>query len=279
MPRVQLETGFADLVFHVLAHVDVGALPGNLFSPPYIEWAAERIGPASERELGRDAALLAPLVRGDMQSWVAIQPVARLFDDRAAAERVGSRALAELNAEEVVEPAWLPGLQRSAAAELLWCASLLEARHHAALQPPAAAALLSLQRALAAIEVLSPRLASASVHVCRALTRNGRAFGQRVYVGLPDAELGVEADRVAMQAAHEAAVIEATSGARELGLAPTERGLEAIALVVLSARAHEHGLSTLYAAWLAQWGVAEKHCELAALPPEQQALARELLKR
>jgi hypothetical protein len=156
------------------------------------------------------------------------------------------------------------------ASELLRCRALLEAERHAAL-PPSAADLAKLHAALTALGSCAPQLASSELRLCRALTRHGRVFGACIYLGLPDPQLGVSTEQVAMQGAHEATVLEV--GERARGSTLAERALERVAVWLLSQRAAAAGLAAEHAVWGAQFGVRPEHAELDALAPEERALA------
>jgi hypothetical protein len=203
-----------------------------------------------------------------------------LFADTAAARRCAGRALAELSADEVAEPSALALLAGHPAAELLWCSALLELDVHAALpHPEGDCDEESIKNALLRVEACAPRLAHSAVHLCRALTRHGRSFGADIYVGVPSVQLGVSAESVALQAAHEATVLEVAALAARSGSALSERDIEHVALVVLAERTRLHGWSSRYLSWSLQWNVPAAQLESASLPAAARSVAARLLER
>jgi hypothetical protein len=199
-----------------------------------------------------------------------------LFADAAAAQRCAGRPLAELTAGEVAEPSALGLLAGQPAAELLWCSALLEAQVHAALPQPELDC-VAIEIALARVEACAPRLAHSAVHLCRALTRHGRSFGAQIYVGVPAVQLSVSAESVALQAAHEATVLEVSDLAAHSGGALSERAIEHTALVVLAERTRRHGWSSHYQSWSQQWHVRAEHLDIETLPAAASGIAATLL--
>jgi hypothetical protein len=56
--RVEIESGWSDLVFHVLAHADLKQIAPDLFDQRYAAWVARQPGPGGERTLEQDARTL-----------------------------------------------------------------------------------------------------------------------------------------------------------------------------------------------------------------------------
>jgi hypothetical protein len=155
--------------------------------------------------------------------------------------------LSDLRSDEVRTPAALVGLSHSwPAAELLRAAAELEASAHARL--PVAHVDPRLGDALDVAMSVAPRLGGLRVECLRSLGRHGRVAAPSLFVGVPSEELGVSVDHVAMQAAHEATVVEVGEWAtRRL----TEREVEYAALLVLATRARRTGFAPVHEAWWA----------------------------
>ena len=276
LPSIAIDSGWSDLVFHVLAHVDLRGVAPNVFDARYARWVA-----AQRRRdgglLAADASLLAALL-AEPADAAGVQALAVLFTSTEQAMASARCELRELSADDVGSPAALRALASvTELAEHLRSSALLEAETHAEL-PEARTDRSQLNAALERVAHCAPALRECELVLCRALTRHGRVFGARVHVGLPDAELGVSAQQVAMQAAHEASVLEAGRALRGLGLQLNERAVEALAVVLFAQRCARGGLVPAHAAWGAQWGVRPEHCELAAVPEPARELATELLR-
>jgi hypothetical protein len=246
---------WADLVFHVLAHVrPAGPFASSLFDETYIAFSEKHAGPAAARSLGADADVLGRAVTSH-EALARLQWVARLFDDTASARAVAQRDLSGLRDGDVADAVALRALSDvSNAAEVLRAAAELEAPHHAKLpvievEPALAAAL---ERASPA----APRLAGFRVECLRALRVRGRLFDSRIWVGVPSAELSLTAEHVAVQAAHEATVAEVAGTARSHAVELGERSIEHIALVLFAERAARGPLAEAHSRWWAQLSTA-----------------------
>ncbi|HHH31432.1 MAG TPA: hypothetical protein ENK57_24215, partial [Polyangiaceae bacterium] len=237
-----------ELVFHVLAHVQVTAhLPSSAYDPTYVRWAREALGPAEARPLGEDAAVLG-VALGDHEALASVQLLAWLYDDAEAAQATGRRELAELSADEVTRADVLAALAEvGPPAELLRCAALLEDGLLSHGLPPLDEAKLG--GALEEAARAAPRLREHRVVPLRSLRLRGRVRGRDIFVGWPCEELALQESHVAWQAAHEATVAEV--GGRALGV-PTlgERGVETVAVVTLAARARIQELADEHERWL-----------------------------
>jgi hypothetical protein len=232
-PQVQIDSGWSDLVFHVLAHVDLAGAVPSLFLFASMEQAQA----AAECELNE------------------------LTDVEVASP----------NAQRELAPA-LP------AAELLRCAALLDAPWHASL-PEARTDQSELESALARVAACAPKLAEVERVFCRALTRHGRVFGERIFLGLPDPEIGVSVEQVAFQAGHEASVLEVSRGMRLRSFRLGERVVEAAAVVLFAQRCARAGLAAEHAAWGEQWGLRPEHCAVTSLSEPGSVLVNELLRQ
>jgi hypothetical protein len=237
---------WADLVFHVLAHVPL-PFPSSLHDPLYVAFAERHLGPASGRSLGEDAVLLGKIL-STHELCAHAQWVAFLFEDAAMARAVTARDLREMDDVHAHGPALRALVGIEPVAESLRAAAELEAPHHARL-PSTSVNAVELDAALVRARAAAPRLASLGVRCSRALARRGRAVPSWIYVGVPGGELGVTAAHVATQAAHEATVVEVGEAAIAGRVHLAERDVEHAALVVLSERA----LGSLFAADHERW--------------------------
>lgn len=232
---------FADLVFHVLAHVP-GRFAASVHDRSYVRWTESHLGPASGRELGEGVDALAHTLTSHEAS-VRVQWLAWLFRDVDRAARAYDRPLAELTDADVDRPRLLAGLRVDPLAEALFCTVALEAEAHARLpQQPIDP---GLDAALASRCLVAPELSRFDVGVVRSLVRRGRVFDGEIWVGAPgDVAPWVDRELVAWQAAHEATVAE---------LAPAKlpfEELEHAAVVLLEERAVAAGQGASHARWL-----------------------------
>jgi hypothetical protein len=229
-------SAWTEAVFHVLAHVDVGRVPASCHDPRWIRWAAERMGPAAQRRLAEDAAVLATTLASH-EHLARAQALAWAFPSADAARAVAARDLDALEKNDALSLA----LSAGPGAEVLRAAAELELDAIEALgAPPDDRAAIA--RALAAVAAAAPYLARCDVRLARPLPVRGRAFGRAIVVGFPRIA-GAEADFVAWQAAHEATVLEIGPGAFE--------DVERRAIATLRSRARRAGLGDAHARWLA----------------------------
>lgn len=258
-----------ELVFHVLAHVQVTAhLPSSAYDPAYVRWAREALGPPEERPLAEDVSVLG-VALGDHEALAAVQLVAWLYDDFEMARSAATRELSELSDDEVTRADVLAALKRvGPPAELLRCAALLEDGLLEHALPPLDEGALA--GALERVAVAAPTLSRHRIVPLRSLRLRGRARGADIFVGWPCEALSLEVDHVAWQAAHEATVAEV--GARALGAPPIgERGVETVAVVALASRARERGLTDEHERWLSHL-LGPPPTAVAALSEEERAL-------
>lgn len=250
-------SGWLDLVFHVLAHVEgTAALAPSCFDPIYVAFAAAHLGDPAARPLGEDRVTLAralpthaALARAQLLAW--------LFDDLDQARAAAERELRALGPADVARPSLLPTLlEDEPGAELLRAAALLEEDAWQALprfDPEAARARLA--PALDRVVAAAPALAACEVRCVRALRLRGRVLRARgrasIWVGAPGAAPALEASHAAWQAAHEATVDEVAEAARREARPIAHAPLEHAALVLLAQRAARTGLRDAHAAWLA----------------------------
>ncbi|MBX3127231.1 MAG: hypothetical protein KF718_10980 [Polyangiaceae bacterium] len=244
---------WAELVFHVLAHVRGGRdQPASVWEPRYVAWVAGLAGKAESRCLGQDARLLGQVARH--QAMAALQLMAWLFDGVEQAEAVACRDIAQLGAREVAAPELLgPLAELGPLSEVLRAAALLEREVVDALPPPAPR-LDELADRLVALAKVAPELEQSVVCCVRPLWLRGRVRGSEIWVGCPEADRGPTPEHVAWQAAHEATVHEVGRRSRHLGAALTERVGEQVALTLLKTRAAARGLQREHARWLGHFG-------------------------
>src|SRR5690242_9125689 len=102
---------WADLVFHVLAHVEeTEALPSSVSDAAYRAFVESHLGPASERALSGDARVLGEALR-DHGELSRVQALAAVFRDPEHAARVRGRDLATLMAEDLVDAVFLEAVR------------------------------------------------------------------------------------------------------------------------------------------------------------------------
>jgi hypothetical protein len=266
-----LGPSFAELVYHVLAHVRATAwLPASVYDRRYVAFCERRLGPASERALGEDRVLLGRVVTSHEQ-LARLQLLAWLVRDAETAALLGGRALEELEPGEVNDPTVLAQLDRGS--ELLWCAALLEL--HAFRQlPPVELDLDLLGQSLALALAVAPALSECRLEIVRALCQRGRIRHGAIWVGMPDPELGVSADHVIWQACHEATVHELAARARTRPgtRCASEREVEHAAVVLLAERATRAGEGKAHRRWLAHFGSNAPSIARASLPESARVL-------
>jgi len=242
---------WADLVFHVLAHVRAtAALAPSVYDATYVEEVAKAVGPASERPLGEDAENLGRVLTTH-ESLAQAQLLAWLFHSIERARRCEERDLAELGKDDVDRPDLLPPLVRiGAGVEILRAAAELEAPVHARLPPPKLDLHL-LTLALAEATEVAPNLAQCRVGVSPALRLRGRVLGREIWVGLAGY------DHMAWQAAHEATVAEVVEERKASGLPFGYDVIEREAIGRLTERAAKVGRSADHRRWLSCFRLPE----------------------
>lgn len=256
---------WADLVFHVLAHVAGSShLAASAYDPRYVAWAERRLGPATDRHLADDARLLSELAPSHPE-LARLQLLAWLFVDLERPQALASRALQSLEPSEVDDPS--VSASAHPAAELLWCACLLELPAFVMLPPPEVDQ-RRVAEALNRARRWAPGIAECRIDLVRSLCRRGRVRGAEIWVGVPDPELGVSLDHVLWQASHEATVRELGRRAPQAG----ERDVEHAAVVLLHERALAAGAGADHARWLAHFGANAPPVDRAALAPSARAL-------
>ncbi|MBS2015700.1 MAG: hypothetical protein JST00_22620 [Deltaproteobacteria bacterium] len=234
-------------MLHVLAHVPVGRIAASCHEPRWIAYAEALLGPARDRPLAEDIAVLS-LALADHATLSAAHGVAWIWAEPSRARAAAGRDLAALGPGDVDDTTAL-ALARSAGpcAEILRAAAELEVTLVAKLAPVAEAALDELRIAIEAIVVAAPPGEALAVTVARPLVRRGRAFGRTIVTGAPGIA-GATAEHLAWQVLHEASV---RAAHRALGREASFEGIERRALDDLSARARAAGLGVAHARWLA----------------------------
>jgi hypothetical protein len=228
------ERPFADLVFHVLAHVPGDAAP-SVWDPAYVAWCEEHLGSASSRTLAEDASALATLLP-DHDGLVRAQMLAWLFRDLERARTCFDRSLEELRDADVDDASIFRFVSKYQPAELLWCAIGLEDEHRAKLPP---ISIFGIAEAMAAMRDVAPSMDTFDIGVVRSLRLRGRVRGKEIWIG--EAPL----DHTTWQAAHEATVAEVSDP--KLSFVETERR----AIALLTERAAKAGRADAHAKWLA----------------------------
>lgn len=266
---VNLDTAplrWADLVFHVLAHVRATAhLPSSNHDSAYVKYAQRYLGPAEKRVLGEDAVVLGR-VAATHDSLSFLQLLAWLYVSIERAEACAVSTLEDSGSDDVDEPALLPVLQRAGpAVEILRCAALLELESWSSL-PPVDIGKSELQSCLDRTCGAAPHLERCRVRVVRSLRLRGRVRRREIWVGAPSEPLALSSEHAAWQAAHEATVSEVTEVMAGMGCQATFRGVEHVAVVLLAERARLAGLEGGHGRWFAHLGnpPSRQRCDLSS---------------
>ena len=236
---------WADLVFHVLAHVRVAAA-ASAYDDTWIHFVARHSGPASQRPLGEDAVVLASAAPTH-DALASLQLLAWLWNDVARAGKCSDRTLDALDAEDVDDPDVLAALQRPetiTAAEVLRAAAELELEVVSALPPVVPLSAVSCPVAWAS---------DYSVEGIRSLRLRGRVYRNEILVGVPCREVGPSAEHVAWQTAHEATVACLQREALAAALPITHEALEHAAITMLREHAERIDRSDEHVRWLAHF--------------------------
>lgn len=262
MPELAIASDYAQLAFHALAHLPIRG-PGRL-DPRYPAWCRRAMPEAARAPIEEDAPAIAELVARERCDVVHAMP--ELFRDLAQVRACAARELAELDDRDVASPALLRALRNSAAAELLRAAILLAApafeRFFAAeLVPLCERGRALLEPQLDRARALHPPLAGARVELAWPLGAHGRAFPERIVVGVPGDFAGLDAATPAVLAMHEASVRAHGGGAA--GEPYVRAEWSAIIDVARSMAAAPSELREAHARWLAALDLAPL-CERAA---------------
>ncbi len=242
---------WADLVFHVLAHVEATRrLPASSFDPVYVAFAGRHLGPARQRSLGQDAAVLGRAA-STHDVLARVQALAWVFHTLEEAAAVADRALGSLPSDDTPSCRSLSVAQSAGpVSEVLWCATLLEMAAFAGL-PSSHEDRAALQAGLAEVTRAAPHLRRCRVSLVRSLRLRGRVSDHDIWVGIPCAELDLGVAHVAWQAAHEATVAEVSQKMYEWGLNPHHDRVEPAAVVLMAERSQRAGLGGEHRRWLA----------------------------
>lgn len=241
---------WADLVFHVLAHVRASRhLRASVFDATYVRFAEHHLGAAAARRLAQDADVLGRCLPDD-GTLANAQGLAWLFDSFEQAERSVARDLATLAPGDVTDSTRLASMASAGpAVEVLRLACHLEGEHHTRL-PRVEIDDSALRRELSAVRSAAPGLDECRVVVVRALRLRGRVRGDEIWIGAPDPALNCPLAHVVWQAAHEATVRDVVRSVAGME-APTTDAMEHAALVLLRERAASANLATEHSRWLA----------------------------
>jgi hypothetical protein len=244
---------YTQLALHVLAHVPWSG-PGRLDDGAYVAWSKGALPVEAREPIEHDAALIAGLhAREPSDAVHALPDLHRDVDELRA---TAAKELDALLDEDVADPALLAALRRTpVVTELLRAAMALSATafvdaFRSQLRARCERGLAMLAPHLEEARALHPALRHARVELAWPLGAHGRAYRDRIVVGVPDGFAPLAPTMPAVLAMHEAAV-----RAHERDAPPGERYVrsEWAALVDVAERM-EHASSALrdaHAAWLA----------------------------
>ena len=253
-----LASDYTQLAFHGLAHLWIAG-PARLCHEDYAEWSREHLAEPARVPIERDAAILTGLYEHASGSAI-LQSIPELHASIAQLRAGAGRDLDELSAVDVDAPALLALLQRTELpvvelfrAVIALAAPAYEGAWQGWLRAKCAEGLEAVGAPLEEARQLSPELAVARVELVWALGPRGRAFPERIVVGVPGDWCGTSPELPAILALHEASV---RARSRELhDVDDTDRYVRAewAALREL-ARAIRHAspaLRTAHGRWLA----------------------------
>jgi hypothetical protein len=182
---------------------------------------------------------------------VRAQHLAWLFASPEQALAAGARPLAALRPDEVARPDLLP-LLRHDAAELLFCAALLEHEAWSSLPVVRPGDEAALEEAIRELHAVAPRLPGCALASLRSLGIRGRVASEEIWVGAPGWGAATT-ERCAWQAAHEATVLEVSE--RWPAEASSHEAREARAVALLRDRARAAGRQQAHARWISAFTV------------------------
>ena len=203
MARVGVGSDYVQLAVHTLALVP---LPGaeDLSELGYRAWVERALPRSAFEPIVRDAALVRSVHAGRPEAR-CIQWLPELFDSIEQLSAEASFDAAALT--DAARPDLLSRLQRSEPAllELVRGAMLLAAPAYRSAWPSAECerGIEAAAVALTEAEAVLPALAASRVELVWALGRRGRAYPDRLLVGVPGDWRGTTADEVAVIAMHE----------------------------------------------------------------------------
>ena len=226
---VSLAGPYADLVYHVLAHVPVDG-PSSVHDAHYLAWSRATLPEPARRPAEEDAEVMGVLY-ARTEGAALLHALPALHDDLPAFCASAAKGLGELEAHEVADHDLLRallGIDRRLA-EIVRCAMALAARaygsaHAERVEP-------ELRRAAAEIAPLfddamdlMPAMRHFRVELVHPLGPRGRVIGRRILVGAPVPWCGLPPAHPVLQAMHECAVACADGERRAAGVAAPQAG-------------------------------------------------------
>jgi hypothetical protein len=206
-----LASDYTQLAFHGLAHLPIAG-PARLYHEDYVEWSREHLAEPARVPIERDAAILTGLYTQTSGSAI-LQSIPELHADIAQLRLGAARDLDELTPADVLAPSLLALLQRSELpivelfrAVIALAAPAYEGAWHGWLRAQCADGLEAVRAPLDEARQLSPELAIAKVELVWALGPRGRAFPERIVVGVPGGWGDLSPALPAILALHEASV-------------------------------------------------------------------------
>ena len=208
---VEPTSPFADLAFHVLAHLDV---PGHtsLFDSRYVRWARSGLSAGAVEAIAEDAAVLSALHAAEphVESVHALPFLHARIEDML---RSAARPLEELTRADVADAGVLEALRSVDAklveilrADLALAGAAYARAFEERIRPALERACDALRDAYAIACDLMPSLLTARVELAHPLGARGRVIRDRIVVGAPAEWNDVTPESAIVLAMHERAV-------------------------------------------------------------------------
>lgn len=252
-----------DLVLHALAHLEVPG-PESLFDREYVRWARRRLPPEATRHIAEDATLLAVL-HATSPGARLVHALPMLHRDVDQLVRSARYPLETLDGEDVIDLDLLDALRaverkyvEILRTDVALCARDYRAARDEVVLPLTLAGAERIAPHLEQAAALDAELAERGVEIALALGARGRAFGDRVVVGVPAPWNDLDPAVPAVVALHERAVIRASMAFRGLDLDERYVRSEHAALCDLARRMSDapEPLAAAHARWLAGLNLA-----------------------
>ncbi|GAB5542923.1 MAG: hypothetical protein SangKO_026830 [Sandaracinaceae bacterium] len=216
-PVLRVANDYTQLCCHALTFLPLPG-PERLSDARYLAWLRATLPGMAWEPIARDAETIVALARGDASLDLQLLP--ELYGDVAQLRATAALAMTELSDGDVADARVLARVRDAKHVELLRAAISLAApafatAWHRELLASCLERLERLRAPMAEATERCPALQGADVELVWSLGARGRAFEQRVLVGVPDDWSGLAPESPAVLAMHEAMVRDA--GRRESG--------------------------------------------------------------